>query len=127
MVGTRLRRLAHPTAIFPSELTHEKYSCWCAGISPLYPSHRTHGLTNIGESIMLAISRRNLAAFAAACGLFALLPAAALAEPAGDDKALATALRAGGHVILVRHGATFADQADTDPLNPDNVAAQRNL
>jgi broad specificity phosphatase PhoE len=76
---------------------------------------------------MLAISRRNLAAFAAACGLFALLPAAALAQPAGDDKALATALRAGGHVILVRHGATFPDQADTDPLNPDNVAAQRNL
>jgi len=76
---------------------------------------------------MPAISRRILAAFAAACGLFALLPAAALAQPAGDDKALATALRGGGHVILVRHGATFPDQADTDPLNPDNIAAQRKL
>jgi len=76
---------------------------------------------------MSAISRRILAAFAAACGLFALLPAAALAQPAGDDKALATALRNGGHVILVRHGATFPDQADTDPLNPDNIAAQRKL
>ena len=76
---------------------------------------------------MLLISRRILAAFAAACGLFALLPAAALAQPAGDDKALATALRNGGHVILVRHGATFPDQADTDPLNPGNIAAQRNL
>ena len=36
-------------------------------------------------------------------------------------------LRAGGLVIVVRHGATFPDQADTDPLNFDNVAAQRNL
>ena len=36
-------------------------------------------------------------------------------------------LHAGGLVIVVRHGATFPDQADTDPLNFDNVAAQRNL
>jgi broad specificity phosphatase PhoE len=76
---------------------------------------------------MPAISRRNFAAVAAACGLFAMLPAASLAQPAGDDKALATSLRGGGHVILVRHGATFPDQADTDPFHPDNIAAQRNL
>ena len=76
---------------------------------------------------MLPISRRNLASFAAACGLLAVLPVASLAQPAGDDKALATGLRAGGHVILVRHGATFPDQADTDPLHPENIAAQRNL
>ncbi|HMK78975.1 MAG TPA: histidine phosphatase family protein, partial [Xanthobacteraceae bacterium] len=42
-------------------------------------------------------------------------------------KTLATALRSGGLVILVRHGATFPDQADTDPLHPDNIVAQRNL
>ena len=76
---------------------------------------------------MLPISRRNLASFAAACGLLAVLPVASLAQPAGDNKALATGLRAGGHVILVRHGATFPDQADTDPLHPENIAAQRNL
>ena len=29
--------------------------------------------------------------------------------------------------MVVRHGATFADQADTDPFNLDNIAAQRNL
>ena len=29
--------------------------------------------------------------------------------------------------MVVRHGATFPDQADTDPLNFDNIAAQRNL
>ena len=76
---------------------------------------------------MPTISRRNLASLAAACGLLAILPIATLAQPAGDDKALATALRAGGHVILVRHGATFPDQADTDPFHPENIAAQRNL
>jgi phosphohistidine phosphatase SixA len=37
------------------------------------------------------------------------------------------ALRAGGYVIVVRHGTTYSDQADTDPLNPDNVANQRHL
>jgi phosphohistidine phosphatase SixA len=37
------------------------------------------------------------------------------------------ALRAGGHVIVLRHGATHADQADTDPLNFKNVAQQRQL
>jgi phosphohistidine phosphatase SixA len=36
-------------------------------------------------------------------------------------------LRAGGYVIVVRHGATHQDQADTDPLNLDNVAKQRHL
>jgi phosphohistidine phosphatase SixA len=37
------------------------------------------------------------------------------------------ALRGGGHVIVFRHGATHADQADTDPLNLANVAKQRQL
>ena len=36
-------------------------------------------------------------------------------------------LRVGGYVIVFRHGATHADQADTDPLNLDNVAKQRQL
>jgi broad specificity phosphatase PhoE len=43
------------------------------------------------------------------------------------DKDIVDALRAGGLVIVVRHGATFPDQADTDPLHPENIAAQRNL
>ena len=37
------------------------------------------------------------------------------------------ALQGGGHVIVFRHGATHADQADTDPLNIGNVAQQRQL
>jgi len=51
----------------------------------------------------------------------------AQAHSTADDKALATALKSGGLVIVVRHGATFPDQADTDPFHIDNVAAQRNL
>ncbi len=36
-------------------------------------------------------------------------------------------LRLGGYVIVLRHGATYSNQADTDPLNMKNVAAQRQL
>jgi len=56
-----------------------------------------------------------------------MVPAVSRAQAPTDDAALASALRAGGLVILIRHGATFGDQADTDPFNLDNVAAQRNL
>jgi broad specificity phosphatase PhoE len=56
-----------------------------------------------------------------------MFPALTQAQVPADDKGLTTALRAGGLVILVRHGATFADQADTDPFNFDNISAQRNL
>jgi broad specificity phosphatase PhoE len=76
---------------------------------------------------MLVLHRRQITAAAVACGLMAMFPATVPAQQLTDIKALATALRAGGHVILVRHGATFADQADTDPLNFDNIAAQRGL
>jgi broad specificity phosphatase PhoE len=36
-------------------------------------------------------------------------------------------VRGGGYVIVFRHGATYPDQADTDPLHDDNVANQRQL
>ncbi|MFY9957531.1 histidine phosphatase family protein [Bradyrhizobium sp.] len=54
--------------------------------------------------------------------LFVAVPTAS-----ADDKDIAQALRAGDLVVVVRHGATFPDQADTDPLNFDNIGAQRNL
>jgi phosphohistidine phosphatase SixA len=91
---------------------------------------------------MPALHRRNFTAAAIALGLLTLAPAASaqMAPPASprmapnasaktpvDDAALLRALRAGGHVILIRHGATFTDQADTDPLNFENIAAQRQL
>ena len=62
-------------------------------------------------------------------GLVALLTLPSLnahAQAAGV-KALADSLQKGGYVIVFRHGATNRDQADTDPLNHDNVAKQRLL
>src|ERR1700704_407512 len=61
------------------------------------------------------------------CALLGLLPAAANGQPATSQAEWIDALRQGGHVIVFRHGATFSDQADTDPLNPANVAKQRQL
>jgi phosphohistidine phosphatase SixA len=76
---------------------------------------------------MLLLSRRLVAALAFAGGLCAAVSMVASIPAAADDKDLVHALRAGGLVIAVRHGATFPDQADTDPLHPDNIAAQRRL
>jgi broad specificity phosphatase PhoE len=76
---------------------------------------------------MHILSRRNIGAAALACAVLAMLPAASQAQAPSGDKALAAALRTGGLVIVVRHGATFADQADTDPFNFENISAQRNL
>jgi phosphohistidine phosphatase SixA len=73
---------------------------------------------------MFTISK-TVTALVASIGLFSALVAAPVAR--ADDKDIAQALRAGGLVLVVRHGATFPDQADTDPLNFDNIAAQRNL
>jgi len=44
-----------------------------------------------------------------------------------DLGAIVSELSKGGYVIVFRHGATNRDQADTDPLNLDNVAKQRQL
>jgi broad specificity phosphatase PhoE len=91
---------------------------------------------------MPALHRRSFTAAAIALGLLAMAPAASaqmapaastqMAPAAGaqtppDDATLLRALRAGGHVLLIRHGATFNDQADTDPFNFENIAAQRQL
>ena len=52
-------------------------------------------------------------------------PAWAQAPPSADE--VLKLLRGGGYVVVVRHGATFADQADTDPLNLDDISKQRQL
>src|SRR5215471_7413943 len=75
---------------------------------------------------MPTLAGRALATLAAFLGLSTLL-AIAVPARAADDMQIAHALRDGGFVILVRHGATYPDRADTDPLNFDNIAAQRNL
>ncbi len=71
---------------------------------------------------MITIAARfaSLFALSALCLLSASLPARAQPE-------WLTGLKAGGYVIVIRHGATHQDQADTDPLNLANVAKQRQL
>ena len=76
---------------------------------------------------MFTLSKRAIAALVVSFGLSAMLGAVGPGSAAADNTDIAQALRAGGLVIVVRHGATFPDQADTDPLNFDNIAAQRNL
>src|SRR6201997_5550618 len=78
---------------------------------------------------MLNLLRGAVTAVALAMGLSAMLAVATSTRSpaAASDQEIAQALRAGGLVIVLRHGATFPDKADTDPLNFDNIAAQRNL
>src|SRR5882724_8146682 len=76
---------------------------------------------------MPILSRRIATALAGSFGILIALGSVVPGPAAGDNTNPAQALRAGGFVIVVRHGATFPDRADTDPLNFDNIAAQRNL
>ena len=48
------------------------------------------------------------------------------AEPPAPTELLPE-LRKGGYVLFIRHPKTNPDQADTDPLNLENVKAQRHL
>jgi phosphohistidine phosphatase SixA len=59
--------------------------------------------------------------------VLALVSAPAGSQTAAPQPEWINALRDGGYVIIFRHGATYQDQADTDPLNPSNVAKQRQL
>ena len=56
-----------------------------------------------------------------------LVVGSAWGQPSPPVRDILDMLRAGGYVIVFRHGATHPDQADTDPLNHDNVAKQRQL
>ena len=53
--------------------------------------------------------------------------ASAARGEAPDPAVLLPALAKGGHVIFLRHPATHPDQADTNPLHLEDVAAQRQL
>jgi len=48
-------------------------------------------------------------------------------SPSPSPTELLPELRKGGYVLFLRHPQTNPDQADTDPLNLDNVQAQRQL
>jgi broad specificity phosphatase PhoE len=64
---------------------------------------------------------------AVAIVMTAWLVAPAWGQDAATVAGILKALHGGGFVVVVRHGATHNDQADTDPLHLDNVAQQRQL
>lgn len=64
---------------------------------------------------------------AALTAILLAFSAPALIAPTQAQTEWLTALRSGGHVIVIRHGATYQDQADTDPFNFENVGKQRQL
>lgn len=68
-----------------------------------------------------------LAARALVVLVVALMVGSAGGQPSPPVDDVLQTLRGGGYIIVFRHGATHADQADTDPLNLDNVAKQRQL
>src|ERR1700758_869377 len=79
---------------------------------------------------MSTFSRRAVGGLIVAASLMVLIGPPSAQGQEGlirDPKQLAQSLRSGGYVIVVRHGATFSDQADTDPFNFNDVAKQRNL
>jgi broad specificity phosphatase PhoE len=76
---------------------------------------------------MFNLKRGTVAAVAVSFGLFTMLGTAVAGVATEANTDIAQMLRAGGFVIVFRHGATFPNQADTDPLNFDDIAAQRNL
>ena len=61
------------------------------------------------------------------CVLLGFLPVAASSQPAPSPTEWIDDLRLGGYVIVLRHGATCSDQANTDSMSRPNVPAQRQL
>jgi phosphohistidine phosphatase SixA len=83
---------------------------------------------------MTLFSRRAAARLAATAGIVLALSAPCVAHSLDrqdgmgrDTQQLVQRLRAGGYVIVVRHGATATNQADTDPFNFSDISKQRNL
>ena len=57
----------------------------------------------------------------------AFMPATASAQIKPIDTEVLKVLRAGGHVVVIRHTQADPDKADTDPLNFRNVKTQQPL
>jgi histidine phosphatase superfamily protein (branch 1) len=96
-------------------------------------SHVSRG-EQLKENEMTLFSRRAACGLAAVASFALAVSAPSLAQSQSfqegmiqDTQQLVQSLRAGGYNIVLRHGATFSNQADTDPFNFDEIAKQRNL
>ena len=79
---------------------------------------------------MSVFSRRAIGGLVVAMSLMTLIGPSSAQGPEGlirEPKQLVQALRSGGYVVLVRHGATFSDQADSVPIDFNDISKQRNL
>src|SRR5262249_18061202 len=79
---------------------------------------------------MSAFSRGAIGCLVMAMSLMTLIGPSSAQGPEGlirDPTEPVPALRSGRYVMVVRHGATCADQADTVPIDFNDIAKQRNL
>jgi phosphohistidine phosphatase SixA len=88
-------------------------------------SHRSIGFL-LAAALLAGFSARADAQYAGATTYLGSYSSAAPGKPM-DLEELVTDMKKGGYVIVLRHGATNADQADTDPFHLDNIGAQRVL
>jgi broad specificity phosphatase PhoE len=79
------------------------------------------------RTILSALTILAIVAGAAAPAAAETTQSSQTTDSLGDVRRLAQELRSGGYVILVRHGATFSNQADINPFDLANIAKQRNL
>ena len=96
------------------------------------PTHSNPVTSHRGTGFLLsAVLLAGLGAPAGAQYAGAVTPLGSYSSPAPTKRVnfeeLVTDLKKGGYVIVLRHGATNADQADTDPFHLDNIGAQRVL
>jgi len=88
-------------------------------------SHRGIGVL-LSAVLLAALSTPANAQYTGATTYLGSYPSTAPTKPS-DLEELVTEMKKGGYVIVLRHGATNADQADTDPFHLDNIGAQRLL
>ena len=88
-------------------------------------SHRGIGIM-VFAGLLAGLGVPANAQYAAATTYLGSYSSTAPTKPVNLEE-LVTDMKKGGYVIVLRHGATNADQADTDPFHLDNIASQRLL
>ena len=96
-------------------------------LSPSSPitSHRGIGFL-LSAVLLAALSAPANAQYTRATTYLGSYSGTAPTKPSNLEE-LVTDMKKGGYVIVLRHGATNADQADTDPFHLDNIGSQRLL
>ena len=103
------------------------------------PITRSRQIVAICTALLATIAARSEAQYTGAATGSVAYPGSATAMPSVTSASraettgttsvnrLATDLKHGGYVIVLRHGATNQNQADTDPFHLENISSQRLL